>query len=116
MTYFRAPALVALTFLGLGGIAYAGPPAEPVISLILKGHVFTPASFSVPQGVKVRINLTNLDGATEEFDSHDLKVEQLVTPHGRTSFVIGPLRPGTYTFMGEFHPDTAQGHIVVGEH
>ena len=103
----------ALVLLGLANMAHAGPPAEPTVTLTLKNHIFTPATFAIPQGMKVRINLTNLDGATEEFDSHDLNIEQLVTPHGRTSFLIGPLRPGTYTFMGEFHPGTAQGNVVV---
>lgn len=116
MTRFLLPAAIAVALFGLSGIVHADPPATPIVSLTLKSHVFVPASFTVPPGVKVRINLSNLDGATEEFDSHDLKIEQLVTPHGRTSFVIGPLSPGTYTFMGEFHPDTAQGRIIVKEH
>ena len=114
MKRFFLPVASVLALLGLADFAHAGQPAEPTVSLTLKNHLFTPASLVVPQGVKVRIVLTNLDGATEEFDSHDLKIEQLVTPHGRTSFLIGPLRPGTYTFMGEFHPDTAQGRIIVG--
>jgi hypothetical protein len=36
-------------------------------------------------------------------------VEKDVTPHGRISFVVGPLEPGTYSFMGELHADTASG-------
>jgi plastocyanin len=90
-------------------------PGEPTLSVTLKDHRFTPAEFSVPAGVKVRVNLTNLDAATEEFDSHDLRVEELVTPHGRASFLIGPLKAGSYSFMGEFHPATAQGHVTVKE-
>lgn len=27
--------------------------------------------------------------------------------------VIAPLKPGSYPFFGEFHPDTAQGRIVA---
>ena len=87
----------------------------PTVALVLKGHRFTPAAFSVPAGQKVRITLTNQDAATEEFDSHDLKVEQLVTPNGRATFTIGPLKPGAYAFMGEFHPGTAQGRVTAVE-
>jgi hypothetical protein len=29
--------------------------------------------------------------------------------------LIGPLKPGTYTFMGEFHPQTAQGRANAVE-
>lgn len=90
--------------------------AEPVtVTLTLKNHQFAPAAFEVPAGEKVRIVLTNQDPATEEFDSHDLRVEQLVTPNGRTSFSIGPLKPGAYSFMGEFHPATAQGRVTAVE-
>jgi plastocyanin len=90
--------------------------AEPVtVSLALKDHHFTPATFDVLAGEKVKIVLTNHDAATEEFDSHDLKVEQLVTPNGRISFTVGPLKPGAYSFMGEFHPQTAQGRVTAIE-
>ena len=75
----------------------------PSVTLTLKNHRFTPSSFSVPAGQKVKIVLVNQDVATEEFDSHDLQVEEVVTPMGRISFTIGPLKPGQYSFMGEFH-------------
>ncbi len=108
---FISAALVAL-MLTTGVPALAGPRAPSVV-LTLKNHRFTPATIIVPRGTRAQIDLVNQDSATEEFDSHDLRVEQLVTPHGRTRFAIGPLNPGTYTFMGEFHPDTARGQIVV---
>ena len=91
----------------------AASPGEVAVTLTLKDHKFDPAAFTVPAGVKVRINLNNQDRATEEFDSHDLKVEELVTPNGHASFVIGPLKPGAYSFMGEFHPATAQGRVIA---
>ncbi|HEX7759441.1 MAG TPA: cupredoxin domain-containing protein [Caulobacteraceae bacterium] len=96
-------------------VAAAAAADGPTVSLVLKDHRFTPSSFSLPAGQKAHIVLTNQDPATEEFDSHDLQVEELVTPHGRASFTIGPLKPGTYSFMGEFHPATAQGRVTVTE-
>ena len=105
---------VGLASLVLAAAAVSSALADPMtVAVTLKGHRFTPAAFSVPAGQKIRIVLSNQDSATEEFDSHDLKVEQLVTPHGSTSFTVGPLKPGAYTFMGEFHPETAQGRIVA---
>ena len=100
--------------LSLATPAGAGSP-DASAYLTLKNHRFTPATLIVPKATRVRVNLVNQDAATEEFDSHDLRVEQLVTPHGRASFVIGPLNPGTYTYVGEFHSDTARGQIVVRE-
>ncbi len=98
----------------VASLAGAAAASEtPGVDLTLKGHRFTPQSFTVPAGQKVRVNLINQDAATEEFDSHDLRVEQVVTPKGRISFWIGPLNPGEYSFMGEFHAATAQGKVTA---
>ena len=104
-------ALAAISLLILAGSAVAETPSA--ITLTLKGHRFTPATFSIPAGHKVHVTLINQDAATEEFDSHDLRLEVLVTPMGRASFDIGPLQPGEYSFMGEFHADTAQGKVTA---
>jgi hypothetical protein len=66
-------------------------------------------------GRPIRIELANQDGALEEFDSDDLRVERDVTPHGRVSFTVGPLKPGSYSFMGELHADTASGVVQAVE-
>jgi plastocyanin len=102
---------VVLAMTGSNAAAVASP--APSVDLTLKGHRFTPQSITVPAGQKVRVNLANQDAATEEFDSHDLRVEQVVTPMGRISFWIGPLKPGSYSFMGEFHAATAQGTVTA---
>lgn len=102
---------VVLAGLGFSGAAIAAEAQG--VTLTLKGHRFTPASITVPAGQKVRIDLVNQDPATEEFDSHDLRVEEVVTPMGKISFWIGPLKPGEYSFMGEFHAATAQGKVTA---
>ena len=105
-----APAAVAL----LAPLALiAAAPAPATVTLVLKNHRFTPASFTVPAGRKVTVRLINQDGAGEEFDSRDLDVEEDVTPYGAASFEIGPLKPGRYSFMGEYHAQTAQGEVVA---
>ena len=91
----------------------AGRTAPSGITLTLKNHRFTPATFNVQAGQRVKVTLINQDPATEEFDSHDLRLEEVVTPMGRASFDIGPLEAGQYSFMGEFHPETAQGKVVA---
>jgi plastocyanin len=111
----KPPLIAALA--AVLGVAMAQPslaaPRDVTVAVTLKDHHFTPAAISVPVGAKVRIDLTNQDAATEEFDSHDLKVEEVVTPHGHASFFIGPLKAGAYSFMGEFHPTTAQGRVTA---
>ena len=105
----RLPAFVILASL----VSTVSLAAAAPITMTLKNHVFSPATVSVPAGQRVTIQLINQDIATEEFDSHDLKVEKLVTPGGRTTISVGPLPAGAYSFMGEFHPKTAQGKLIV---
>ena len=111
--------ILACLIAGATGVAIAssanaalgGSPLS--LTLTLKDHRFTPATLTVPAGTKVRVTLINRDPATEEFDSHDLRIEQLVTPMAKISFNVGPLTPGQYSFIGEFHASTAQGKIIV---
>ena len=108
----RAGFLAAGVVAGLMAAATAmADPEVQAVTLTLKDHRFTPSTLEAPAGRRIRIDLVNLDAATEEFDSEDLRVERDVTPHGKVSFMIGPLTPGAYSFMGELHADTAQGTI-----
>ncbi|HVM99111.1 MAG TPA: cupredoxin domain-containing protein [Caulobacteraceae bacterium] len=105
-------ALIASTLvLAVGTAAFASAPAA--VTLVLKNHRFTPASVTVPAGQRITVVLINQDPAGEEFDSRDLDTEEDVTPLGRTSFQIGPLKPGRYSFMGEFHAQTAEGEVIA---
>jgi hypothetical protein len=106
--------LVLLAALGVllaaGDAVFAGPPAAQV-KLVLENHRFTPATADVPAGQRIRIELVNHDGTSEEFDSDDLHAEQVVDAHGKAVFQVGPLTPGTYHFMGEMHAATATGEL-----
>ena len=106
--------IAAATGVVIASLANAAPGGSPLsLTLTLKDHRFTPATLTVPAGARVKITLINRDAATEEFDSHDLRIEQLVTPMAKISFNVGPLAPGQYSFIGEFHASTAQGKIIV---
>ena len=110
----RVAALIFGMAVLTGEGAAAAPAADPqVVALTLKDHRFEPRSFTVLAGRPIRIELANHDPASEEFDSEDLHVEKDVTPNGRVSFTVGPLKAGTYSFMGELHADTASGEIKV---
>ena len=111
--------ILAATFALAAGVAIASAASAasdgspPSLTLTLKDHRFSPTTLAIPAGSRVRVTLINRDAATEEFDSHDLRIEQLVTPMAKVSFNVGPLRPGQYSFEGEFHANTAQGKIIV---
>lgn len=97
-----------------GSAAVAQPAPKPmVVALTLDQHRFTPAAITIPAGQRVQIVLNNHDPALEEFDSDDLGVEERVTPGATIRFELGPLKPGVYSFMGEFHAKTAQGTITA---
>ncbi len=87
---------------------------EPlVIELNLSAHRFEPAEVHAPAGRKIKLILHNLDASAEEFESYELNREKIVGPHGTINIWVGPLSPGRYPFFGEFHPDTAQGVLLV---
>ena len=83
------------------------------IPLTIEGHRFTPAQITVAAGTPFVLVISNKDKTAEEFESHDLRLEKIV-PAGRTLRVrISALKKGTYSFFGDFHPQTAQGRIVA---
>ena len=50
----------------------------------------------------------------EEFESVGLKIERVIPPGKTAEFTVKPLRANrNYKFFGEFHPETAQGQLVV---
>ncbi len=106
------PAAVAVLFAGicLGGSAIAGDPAR--IDVTIKDHVFSPSEIHVPVGQPTLLIVRNEDAGPEEFDSSALKVEKVIVGGTYATIRLRPLGPGRYPFMGEFHPDTAQGVVV----
>jgi len=89
--------------------------AEPKheFELTISNHVFTPSEIVVPANTRVKIIVHNKDDSFEEFHSDSLKREKIIA--GKKSGVvnIGPLEPGEYPFMGEFHSKTAQGRVIA---
>lgn len=81
--------------------------------LTIKDHKFTPAEIKVPANQRVAITVINEDATAEEFDSAALKVEKVVAGHSRGVVRIGPLKPGRYPFVGEFHEATAKGVVIA---
>ncbi len=87
--------------------------AAPELTLVIRDHLFFPATLEIPAGVKVRLVVDNQDPTPEEFESYTLNREKVIPGNSKTVVFIGPLEPGEYTFFGEFYPKTAQGKVVV---
>jgi Cupredoxin-like domain len=88
--------------------------ADP-IALSIKDHRFTPTELTVPAGERFRIEVLNQDATPAEFESSDLRVEKIIAPGGKITVMAGPLKPGTYKFFDDYHPDTATGTIAAVE-
>lgn len=108
----RAVSLLLLFSAVVGHLAVPALAADPIV-LTLKNHHFTPNAITVPAGERLRIDVKNDDPTPAEFESHDLRVEKIVPPGGHISVLVGPLKPGTYRFFDEYHPDTAQGTLTA---
>jgi hypothetical protein len=85
----------------------------PEFALTIQNHAYQPTELKVPAGVKFKIVVTNKDATPEEFESNDFNREKIVMPNSSITVFIGPLKPGTYKFFGDFHQDTAQGRLIV---
>jgi len=105
-----------LLAIGLSSAAAAGSArAEEPYALTLQNHHFTPDKLTVPAGQRIRIQLTNKDDTTDEFESYDMKFEKIVVPGGTITVRAGPLHPGTYKFFDDYHPDSATGTVTATE-
>ena len=86
---------------------------EPAYTLVIKDHQFQPTEIEVPAGQKIALTVKNNDTTPEEFESTELRREKVVAGGEQITVYIGPLKPGTYEFFGDFNPKTARGHIIA---
>ena len=105
----RASLLILLAL--ASGSAIAGDLGP--YTLRIKDNRFIPAQLVVPANTKFKLIVVNEDATPEEFESHELNREKIVTGKGKITVFLGPLKPGKYPFFGEFHPKTAQGVLIA---
>ena len=85
----------------------------PSFSLLIRAGRFVPSTLEVPANTKFRLLIKNEGPGAEEFESSDLRKEKVLASGASSFLIFQPLKPGTYKFIGEFHPDTAQGQLVA---
>ena len=85
----------------------------PTYRLLIKGGRFIPESIDVPSNTRFRLEVKNEGPGASEFESLELKKELVLAPGVTRSLVFFPMKPGTYKFFDDFHPDTGQGRIVA---
>lgn len=82
-------------------------------TIIIKDHKFAPPQLNIPSNKKIKLTINNQDPTPEEFESFELNREKVVSGNKKIVIYLGPLKPGSYKYFGEFHKDTAQGVIVA---
>lgn len=97
-------------------IPAAGPAAAqdmPTYTVTFENGKVQPDTLVVPAGVRFRLKATNKGPGPAEFESIELRKESVLAEGVSRNVVFHPLKPGSYAFFDDFHPDTARGRIVA---
>ncbi len=89
--------------------------ADVAVTLTIENHAFSPKEVKIPAGKKVKLLVVNKDASPAEFESKPLSREKLIPGKSSVVILLGPLKPGRYAFVEEYHETeaAAQGTIVV---
>ncbi len=96
-------------------VCAAGARADEIYTttITIRDHRFEPSELHVPAGKRVLLTIVNADPLSEEFNSPTLKVEKVIAGSSQGVVRFGPLDPGRYEFVGEYHDATAKGQVVA---
>jgi uncharacterized cupredoxin-like copper-binding protein len=106
---FAAAVAVLLSTVGLPAAA----DDMPTIQLLMKNGRLYPETLEVPANTRFRLQVKNEGPGAAEFESLELRKESVLAPGVTRTLVFAPMKPGSYKFFDEFHPETAQGKIVA---
>jgi hypothetical protein len=110
----KSPSLLALLAALL--LPAAGPATAqdmPTYTVTFQDGRSLPETITVPAGVRFRLQATNKGPGPAEFESIELRKESVLAVGVTRNVVFAPLKPGSYAFFDDFHPDTARGRIVA---
>ena len=107
-------AVIALVWVLALAVGPAQAAAE-VVTLTIENHAFSPKEIRIAAGQKVDLKVVNKDATPAEFESKPLAREKIIAGKSSVIIKIGPLQPGRYPFVEEYHEKdaAAQGVIVV---
>ena len=97
-------------------VGSAGPAIAddmPTFKLLMKDGRILPETLEVPAQTRFRLEVKNEGPGAAEFESLELKKELVLAPGVTRTTVFAPMKPGTYKFFDDFHPETGQGRIVA---
>ena len=85
----------------------------PTYKVLMKDGRIYPEAVEVTANVRFRLEVKNEGPGAAEFESLELKKELVLAPGVTRTMVFFPLKPGTYKFFDDFHPETGQGRIIA---
>jgi len=111
----RLALAATLGFAMASGIMAGGAMAQdaPTFRLTIKDHKFEPPTLTVPAGKRFILIVRNADDTPAEFESTGLGTEKVISGGREATIRVGPLKPGDYTFVDEYHQDTAKGVLTA---
>jgi len=98
-----------MAWLCLAILSLPASAQDAEFTVVIKNHRFEPAEISVPAGKKFKLTIDNQDPTPEEFESKRLRVEKVVPGNSKGTVNLGPLKAGSYPFVGEYHESSAKG-------
>jgi hypothetical protein len=104
--------LLVLAALSPPDVAHAAE-AMPVFSIKALGGILEPAMIEVPADTRFKIEIENEGTDPVEFESTELHLEKVLAGGAKSYVVINGLKPGTYIFFDDFHPNTGKVRVVV---
>ena len=110
---FGAAAIAGVAIIALCSPFALAAEEMLVLKLSAKDGKFEPLKLEVPAGKRFKIEISNDGKGPMEFESKDLKQEKVLAAGGKSSVVINALKPGTYVFFDEYHPEAPKGQIVA---
>ena len=85
----------------------------PTFRVLMKDGRIFPETVEVPANTRFRLEVKNEGPGAAEFESLELKKELVLAPGVTRTMVFFPMKPGSYKFFDDFHPETGQGRIVA---
>lgn len=88
-------------------LALSAAQADDTINLKLgmRDGVFLPDRLEAPTGKEIKLEVSNSGENYAEFESADLRREELVPPGGQAVLSIGPLRAGQYRIFDDINKE-----------
>ena len=85
----------------------------PTFKVLMKDGRIFPNTVEVPSNTRFRLEIRNEGPGAAEFESLELKKELVLAPGVTRNMIFFPLKPGSYKFFDDFHPETGQAKIVA---